>query len=353
MNRISKRSAVEAGEALLEAGRTQPVLHYDVELGLARHHDWLRSDAPVPDWASASVGPAANSFVSVVIKTIVSAVLVGALGVAGWYARGSEPPSAAGIKVSPPLAQRTLDVAPSVQDLSEAEGSMGPKPIPVPEHGLTTDQPVRRTARANAADKRTTRSSRAHKDLGSARAASAGVEPAVGHAETVYATAVRVEPAALATTGPSEDARVERASQRDVAVAAPEPKPIVAASRVRPEPGAEAPLPDDLVEMQQVASAEQLLERSPERALALVRKGDQRFARGYFQQERAYIAIMALIRLGRAGEAHARAVSFAKQFPALPYGARIRSALEALDAAPPSAARDATASCTAGEPHCK
>jgi hypothetical protein len=94
--------------------------------------------------------------------------------------------------------------------------------------------------------------------------------------------------------------------------------------------------------MQQVAAAEQFLQRSPERALALVRQGDQRFARGYFQQERAYIAIMALIRLGRIEEARARAASFDAQFPALPYGARIRSALEARDAAaPPAGSRGA------------
>jgi hypothetical protein len=36
---------------------------------------------------------------------------------------------------------------------------------------------------------------------------------------------------------------------------------------------------------------------------------------------------MALIRLGRLDEARARAASFATRFPALPYGARIRSAL--------------------------
>jgi hypothetical protein len=94
--------------------------------------------------------------------------------------------------------------------------------------------------------------------------------------------------------------------------------------------------------MQQVAAAEQLLQRSPARALALVRQGDQRFARGYFQQERAYVAIMALIRLGRLDEARARAASFAKQFPPLPYGARIRSALEAREGTAPNAeSRDA------------
>jgi hypothetical protein len=125
---------------------------------------------------------------------------------------------------------------------------------------------------------------------------------------------------------------VEGATRAEVA-AAPAHEPISAARKARPEPASQAEAPDDLIEMQQVAKAEQLLARSPERALALVSQGDQRFARGYFQQERAYIAIMALIRLGRIEEARGRAASFAKQFPARPYGARIRSALEARDAA--------------------
>src|SRR5262245_27854518 len=104
MNRISRRSAAEAAEALLEAGRTEPVLHYDVESGLARHHDWLRSEAPLPEWASAAV--AAKSLVPVAIKTIVSAVLIGALGVAAWNALGPPQPSAAGIKQPSPPAER-------------------------------------------------------------------------------------------------------------------------------------------------------------------------------------------------------------------------------------------------------
>jgi hypothetical protein len=130
-----------------------------------------------------------------------------------------------------------------------------------------------------------------------------------------------VEADALAATAVSETrAEVAPTTER---------KPIGATQKAQPEPRREAQSSDDLVEMQQVASAEQLLERSPARALALVYKGDQQFARGYFQQERAYIAIMALIRLGRIDEARTRAATFAKQFPALPYGARIRSALEA------------------------
>ena len=309
MNRISRRPAAETAEALLEVGRTEPVLDYDVELGLARHHEWLRSDAPLPEWASASVSSAAKSLVPVAIKTLVSAVLIGALGVGAWYALGGSQPSAAAIHPASPPPEPT-------QAAAEAHAALGPKPLPVPDHGLPSDLPVRRAVRAK----------RAHREPASVRAARvAAVPPAE--------TAASVQAAAPASTAPSEDI-----SPAEVA-AAPERKPIPEAQKPQPEPATRAQVPEDLLEMQQVAKAEQLLQRSPERALALVRQGDQRFAGGYFRQERAYIATMALIRLGRMDEARARAASFAKQFPALPYGARIRSALEA--AAPSAASRGA------------
>lgn len=333
MNRISRRSAAETAEALLEAGRTQPALNYDVDLGLARHHHWLRSEAPMPEWASASASTAAKSLVSVVIKTIVSVVLVGALGFAAWLARGRLQPSATDVRPSPPRAERTPADAPSARDVTSSEASITPEPIPVVQPGLPGDQPVRRAVRADAPAERATRSQRAHKDRAPARTPSARAVP---RAETPDATSARGEPATPATRTPSDDLSVGRSTRREVA-AAPEREPVGTAHTARPEPAPRAQVPDDLLEMQQVATAERLLERSPERALALARQGDRLFARGYFQQERAYIAIMALISLGRLEEARARAESFAKQFPALPYGARIRSALEAQEAAAPGA----------------
>ena len=67
----------------------------------------------------------------------------------------------------------------------------------------------------------------------------------------------------------------ERATSREVA-AAPEREPA-GTNNARPDPARHVQTPDDLIEMQQVAAAEKLLQRSPERALALVRQGDQRF----------------------------------------------------------------------------
>jgi hypothetical protein len=313
MNRMPRRSAAEAADALLEAGRTQPVLNYDVELGLARHHRWLLSEAPLPEWASA--GAAVKSLVPVVVKTIVSALLAGTVAVAAWHARGGLQPSAA--RSTPAVAHPP---APSVPDVREI-------PMPVVEPDVPVEEPVRRVVRADVPDKRMARLPRSHKGQASSR--TAGVPVVANAAAESPRTSVSAAPTPV-TAHASVSASAARATHSD-AEAAPEQKTISTVQRVRPEPGSRAQAPDDMVEMQQVASAEQLLERSPQRALALVRQGDQRFAHGYFQQERAYIAIMALIRLGRVDEARARAASFAKQFPPLPYGARIRSALEAHD----------------------
>jgi hypothetical protein len=318
-------------------------LNYDVESGLARHHHWLRSEAPLPDWASASAATAAKSFMPVLAKTLVSTVLIGAMGVAAWQVRGRSQPSAANVQPASPSAGVTPPVSPSVREAPASDAWMVHTPIPFPDHGVASEaneQPVRRTARVDAAEKRSARvpRDRARKLSVNARAAHAARGNTAPRADT---TPARAEPAAPTAAQPSEAVGAERATRSEV-VAAPERKPITSANRARPEPAPQAQRPDDLIEMQQVAAAEQLLERSPERALALVRQGDQRFASGYFQQERAYIAIMALIRLGRIEEARTRAASFAQNFPALPYGARIRSALEARDAAAAKAAsRDA------------
>lgn len=328
MNRVSRRSAAETAEALLEAGRTEPALDYDVELGLARHHDWLRSEAPMPEWGMAT---ATKSLSAVLIKTLVSTVLVGALATAAWQARNVLQPSAATGHPSSPGGVATQPAVPDAT-ASEAEAAMAPIPIPVPDHAVPSDYPARRAARAEVTDKRATRNHRAQRDARVAGARADAMAPHAASAARAEAASTRVsaDDRAAAASARADHAASAAALGAEVAAAAANPEAARAAPAERkPLKSAQKPQqPDDLIEMQQVATAEQLLERSPARALTLVRQGDQRFAQGYFQQERAYIAIMALIRLGRVDEARARAASFAKQFPALPYGTRIRSALD-------------------------
>ena len=97
-----------------------------------------------------------------------------------------------------------------------------------------------------------------------------------------------------------------------------------------PAPAAPRPqAPTDLQEMQELATAEAALKRDPARALALIKRSNERFPDGYFQQERAYVGIMALIGLDRLADARAQAERFFARYAGTPYAARIRRALDA------------------------
>ncbi len=78
------------------------------------------------------------------------------------------------------------------------------------------------------------------------------------------------------------------------------------------------------------AASHAALQASPARALALARASEQRFPDGYFRQERAHIEIMALLGLGDRDAARAQAARFFSRYPEVPYGARIRQALQEL-----------------------
>lgn len=109
-------------------------------------------------------------------------------------------------------------------------------------------------------------------------------------------------------------------------------EPVVVEERAvePPPPASAAPTaqdPQDLVEMRQVAQAERALARDPARALALVRAGEQEYPRGYFHEERRYLEVVALAKLGRRDQARAAAHAFFQEFPRSSYRRRIEEAL--------------------------
>jgi len=85
--------------------------------------------------------------------------------------------------------------------------------------------------------------------------------------------------------------------------------------------------PDEMKEVQEVATAERLLQSSPSGALSLVRSGEARFATGYLREERRYVGVIALFKLGRVDEARVEAVRFLSDYPESPFGGRVRGAL--------------------------
>jgi len=77
-------------------------------------------------------------------------------------------------------------------------------------------------------------------------------------------------------------------------------------------------------EMLHLANLRRVAGANPAEALRLAQEGHERFARGMLYQEREAIAIGALSRLGRKGEAKARGEQFLTRFPRSPYADQIR-----------------------------
>jgi RNA polymerase sigma-70 factor (ECF subfamily) len=123
---------------------------------------------------------------------------------------------------------------------------------------------------------------------------------------------------APATVEPPRSAPFERAR-----LASPSP----GQARVSPTP----PPPDssganEVQEIQGIAAAERLLDASPADALVLVQSGDANFGAGYLAEERRYIGVIALFKLGRLDEARAQAAVFLKDYPDGPYSPRVQAA---------------------------
>jgi hypothetical protein len=72
-------------------------------------------------------------------------------------------------------------------------------------------------------------------------------------------------------------------------------------------------------EAELLQDARAALNSSPAVALGLTEKHRQEYARGAYAQERELIAITALARLGRSGDAAARAERFRRAYPTSAY----------------------------------
>jgi RNA polymerase sigma-70 factor, ECF subfamily len=127
----------------------------------------------------------------------------------------------------------------------------------------------------------------------------------------------RAAPAAIRVERPTPAASV------DMPTTANRPAPVAAGE---PPSVGDPPSPDDATrEIQEVASARQILARDPARALSLARSGEARFASGYLGEERRYIGVVALFKLGRLDEGRAEAARFLTDYPDGPFSARVRA----------------------------
>ena len=151
--------------------------------------------------------------------------------------------------------------------------------------------------------------------------------------------------AAAASVDPAEPGAV--AAPRDTSAPAQMPVPPPAAEAA-PAPGAPAeqagaaakrPRPSSPDAPSTEARSERevdLLQRArtaaPAEALSIVREHEQRFPGGALVQEREVIAVGALVGLGHAAEARARAARFVERFPTSAYRHRIEALVPGLAA---------------------
>jgi hypothetical protein len=117
------------------------------------------------------------------------------------------------------------------------------------------------------------------------------------------------------------DSMARRPSLRPVDPGPPAPEPPAAPEVPPPAPSGESDLQ---MEMENLARLRALEPSDPQQALALAEEGRRRFPSGLYAQEREAHAIFALVRLGRRGEAEARARAFVAAYPHSPLVERIR-----------------------------
>jgi hypothetical protein len=116
------------------------------------------------------------------------------------------------------------------------------------------------------------------------------------------------------------------------------PAPVVprkrSASHIEPAPLApvSAPTGNTNDELKLLMSAQDAVEASPRRALALLEQHAQQFPNGNFVQERESLAIDALRKLSLVSQARVRAQAFLAKFPTSPHARRIELWLKEIEA---------------------
>ncbi len=134
---------------------------------------------------------------------------------------------------------------------------------------------------------------------------------------------------------PSSEAPAPRAQAPSPSPASPRPE--APRSGRRPAQGARVAVSaasdlaphDPSAELTLLTPARQLLAVDPARALALADEHGRRFQRGVFREERAFLRIEALVRLGRRTAAERDAQAFLRAHPTSPYQPRLQQLLAA------------------------
>jgi hypothetical protein len=306
---------------LLQLAREQPPSRVSLDNLFNRHQQLVQSGAELPTWAN-GFAPHASSWL-----TLLGAAPIMASAVAGtailaavilttyWSpppARPEQPPQPAATAhaeaPSEPIAtsapEKPAPETPSAEAPRAAQSSVARE---TPSAKLTRDrQPKAAQPRAQDAPPSFTSSS---------ASSSTSREATALRADSVRARADTATPA------PATPTAAERRAD-EVATPAPEPPP----PRAVQNKSGTAPPDLELAEMREIKRAESLLSDEPQRALELTRSMQAGFPDGHFREERAYLEVMALLRLGRTRELREKAAAFLRGYPTGLYSSRVRKA---------------------------
>lgn len=269
---------------------------------LARHRQLVQSGAELPAWAS-NWAPHSASWLSVLGlgPIVVGVVAIGAVTAALMFAPNAEPSRQQRLRAeAPPVNEAAAPAATAAPETTAPAAAS--EPAPVTEQRPAVIAPPRQRFIHEAP----TRLER----------------PVVRRVSGPSTTSSAVVNGDFAAQLPAE----ERAAANEE----PKEEPLP----VQPPPKEEVVSGQDrtLAEMREVAQAEKLLSTNPAQALELTRSMRERFEVGYFAQERGYVEVMALHRLGRTDELRDKGTAYLRAYPSGPYAERVRKALASTSA---------------------
>lgn len=250
----------------------------------------LLGHAPAPEAYAAGAGKALIA--TKLVATVAIGLATAGVGIYFWQGLSSQP-GGAHLFEQPPASGSKLD------SMERVKPARNPIAEPAPLEGAPQERTspiVERTPQESAAQERVS-------------PATSPLAP-THHARRRHAAENHRSTPTIQTSDATVESERERAGESASQADAKAP-PVATDSQ-----------PQSAEEWRTLRAARQAVSTDPARALALVQEHAQKFPHGMLCQEREAIAIDALARLGRTGEAQERATAFAGRFPASPYRRR-------------------------------
>jgi len=342
-------SEAESVRELLEAGRGLSAGDYDFDKGLSDHMAHVAAGTPAPEWAKEIIeggagntgtgATAAGATSSAVIAAWIAVPIIAAGVAAGVWVAGDRAPAPAPQQA--PVASVEAVEAPGPLGQPGAEMQAVPSAAvevdfapPAPEVGADELAGVKAPVGEPRARKRAARVSGA--SGAKALAPKTGVDGFVSRSAPKRA-AVRPSGGAVEQRDqPVQQAyaRGDEAAQDDAQAAPAEDLHAKWARGVNADRDVGADANDARLEreMRMLKVAQAALAQNPKRALQLARRGEREYGASMFQAERQHVVILALVQLGRMGEARKLAKPYLAKYPNGPFSARVRKALAAARA---------------------